>query len=67
MLAQTTLCTLNEHCITLLSADDKEIAQVTEVVLTAVVLTQLPQFDVMLYWNVEQLEFTDVQLNTSCS
>ena len=67
MLAQTTLCTLNEHCVTLSSADDKVMEHATEVAVTAVVLTQLPQFDVILYWNVEQSESTDVQLNTSCS
>ena len=45
MLAQTTLCTPKEHCV-MLSVTKMEHA--TEVVVTAVVLIQLPQFDVML-------------------
>lgn len=49
------------------ATDDKAIEQATEVAMTAVVLTQLPQLDVMLYWSVEQSESTEVQLNTSCS
>ena len=45
MLAQTTLCTPKEHCV-ILSATEME--QATEVVVTAVVLIQFPQFDIML-------------------
>ena len=45
MLPQTTLCTPKEHCV-MLSVTEMEHA--TEVVVVAVVLIQLPQFDVML-------------------
>ena len=46
MLPQTTLCTPKEHCVIILSVTEMEHA--TEFVVAAVVLIQLPQFDVML-------------------
>ena len=45
ILVQTTLFTPKEHCV-MLSVTEMEHA--TEVVVVAVVLMQLPQFDVML-------------------
>ena len=64
MLAQTTLRTPKEHCISLSSTEPME--QATEVVETVVILAQLPQLDVMLYCSEEQSESTEVQLNTNC-
>jgi hypothetical protein len=49
----------------MLSATEMEYA--TEVSVTAVMLIQFPQLEIMLYLSIEQPESTEVQLNTSCS
>ena len=67
ILAQTTLCIPKVHSVILLETADESIEQAAEVIALSIVLGQVPQLDTMLYWSVEQLEFTSVQLKISCS
>lgn len=41
--------------------------QIIELVAVSIVSRQVPQLEVILYWSVEQLESTVVQLKTNCS
>ena len=41
--------------------------QLTELVELAITSAQVPQLEVILYWSVEQLELTAVQLKTNRS
>ena len=63
-LAQIALEMPKEHSIMSLGTADKSIEQVA--VVTVFTSGQVPQLDTTLYWSVEQLESTVVQLKTSC-
>ena len=64
-LAQIALEMPKEHSILSSVTADKSIKQVAEV--TVFTSGQVPQLlDTTLYWSVEQLESTVVQLKTSC-
>lgn len=67
MLPQTTLEIPNEHSSMLSLTVNKSIEQVTEMTVFSITSRQVPQLDSTLYWSVEQLESTVVQLKISCS
>ena len=66
-LVQITLRIPKEHGIIF---TDKFMEQVTELVVLFIAMilsAHIPQLEAILYWSVEQLESTAVQLTTSCS
>ena len=67
MLPQITLDIPNEHSIVLSVTADKSIEQDTEVTVFLITSRHVPQLDTTLYWSVEQLESTKIQLKISCS
>ena len=68
MLPQITLEIPNEHSIALSMTADKSIKQVTELTVFSILTSrQVPQLKSVLYWSVEQLDSTEVQLKISCS